>query len=142
MSIVSGVPQGSVLVPLLFSIFITDVPNCIKHGTPHLFADDFQIYYSSNRSEISITVNSFNSDLKCVSYWAKLYGLDLNEAKMHVIVINNIIFLNETATELSTSVKNLGVIFDVNLNFRDHSTYIESKIYSIVDLYVYTIRNK
>ena len=79
-------------------------------------------YYLSNRSELPLTVNNLNSDLKCVSKWAKLNGLDLNEAKMQAIVINNKtnelipqIFLNETAIKLFTSVKNLGLALMLTL---------------------------
>jgi len=44
--ILLGTPQGSVLAPLLFLIFINDLPNCLEHGDPLLFADDTNILFS------------------------------------------------------------------------------------------------
>ena len=42
----SGLPQGTILSPLLFSMFINDLPKVLKHCNCHMFADDFQLYYS------------------------------------------------------------------------------------------------
>ena len=61
-NILCGVPQGSILGPLLFLIYINDLPNCLKFTTPCLYADDTQIFTSS--FDISVLTNNINSDLK------------------------------------------------------------------------------
>ena len=62
-----GVPKGSILGPLLFLIYINDLPNCLKFTTPCLYADDTQIFNSS--FNISVLSNNINSDLKSLSDW-------------------------------------------------------------------------
>ena len=64
-NILCGVPQGSILGPLLFLIYINDLPNCLKFTTPCLYADDTQIFTSS--FDISVLTNNINSDLKNLS---------------------------------------------------------------------------
>ena len=78
-----GVPQGSNLGPLLFMIFINDLPNCLNHCSVSLYADDTCIYYSDK------TLNDIecklNGDLQNISEWLTINRLALNTQKCEAI---------------------------------------------------------
>ena len=77
--ITNGVPQGSVLGPPLFLIFINDSPNISKHLTIYLFADDTNIYYES--SNLLHTQKIVNRELRKVREWLEANRLALNIGK-------------------------------------------------------------
>lgn len=73
----SGVPQGSVLGPLLFLIYINDLPSCVSSNI-HLFADDCVIF----REIICDTdISSLQSDLNAISTWCQSWSMELNIKK-------------------------------------------------------------
>ena len=61
-NLLCGVPQGSILGPLLILFYINDLPNCLKFTSPCLYSDDTQIFSSSFDS--GVLANNINSDLK------------------------------------------------------------------------------
>ena len=85
--ITCGIPQGSILGPLLFIIYINDLPNCLEQATPRMFADDTSL------TAVGKTLNEAeeiaNKDLNNVKAWLSSNKLSLNIAKTEYILIGS-----------------------------------------------------
>ena len=79
-----GVPQGSILGPLLFLIFINDLPQCLKHCKSILYADDTLLYYAG-KTENDLQVK-INEDLNSLSQWLNNNLLTLNYEKTKFMI--------------------------------------------------------
>lgn len=77
LSVISGVPQGSILGPLLFLIYINDLPDHIHHSSMYLFADDTK--FLSAVSDYSI--DNLQRDINDVSTWCTVWKLQINVSK-------------------------------------------------------------
>ena len=73
-----GIPQGSILGPLLFLLYINDLPECLNQTTPRLFADDTNLSVAGESiEEVELVMNN-NYDLLCVNTWLLANRLNLN----------------------------------------------------------------
>ena len=125
LNILNGVPQGSILGPLLFTILVSDISMGLKSCKYHLYADDTQIYLNGKVEDIHNIITKVNKDLETIFNFSVNNYLKLNEGKSVYIIIgsrHNInkinelnlpdIKINNKVIERETSVRNLGVIFD------------------------------
>lgn len=134
----TGVPQGSILGPLLFSIFINDLPLSVKNSAIHMYADDVQIYLSCKLGLIEDGAHRLNEDLKQVSLWAERNSLKLNPLKSKCLVINKNkldtdyfpkVYLGTSEIEYIDKAKNLGIWFNRTLSWDDHIQSVIGKVY-------------
>lgn len=129
--VTSGVPQGSILGPLLFLLFINDMPDSVEHSTVALFADDSKVFKEIKSREDCV---SLQKDLDALHQWSVRYKMNFNASKCKILTISRshapIKFdynLDGSILENVGSFKDLGVILDQSLSFKQHITAISSK---------------
>ncbi|CAG2249633.1 unnamed protein product [Mytilus edulis] len=139
--VVSGVPQGSVLGPVLFLTFINDLPDVVE-GIVKVFADDCKVY-SKVSSDYERCKLQENLDRLCE--WSDMWKLKFNAAKCKVLHINPDNDLQYRYTMLDESgnficiitvneEKDLGVTFESNLKFEKHISDIYNKAQRVLSL--------
>ena len=129
-----GVPQGSTLGPLLFLIYINDMPTAIE-TPPRLFADDTCLII--NHEKVSTLQDKMNMELNKLHNWCNANKLTINPSKSTAILIspklntqitNVNITIDNSPITISETAKYLGVMIDSKLNFQNHLKIIESKL--------------
>lgn len=131
-SVPSGVPQGSILGPSLFIMYINDLPSQLRFSDCMLYADDVKIY---KRISCLGDCLELQRDIISLSEWCSQWRMNLNLAKCCFMNFSlkrdlNILFdytLNGYILQRVLEIKDLGVTFSMNMSFNAHITNVVSK---------------
>ncbi len=145
-----GVPQGSCLGPLLFLLYINDLPFALKKAKATMYADDTAISYSSDKSEELDLV--INEELSYIERWLQGNKLSLNVVKTQAMIIGSKPKIKKLKNNLSTlpsfkvggeeinlvnETKYLGVMIDNCLTWESHISAVQKKISRAIGLLKY-----
>ena len=126
----SGVPQGTVLGPLLFLVYINDLPDCVN-ATARLFADDSALYRVIDSVE---DAQSLQQDLDRLQLWEAKWSMEFNPDKCEVIRVTNkrqaidtTYYIHDKALNRVDEVKYLGVKLHEKLQWKPHVNMITKK---------------
>ena len=140
-SIEYGVPQGSILGPLFFILFMNDFSRASQLLFSILFADDTSVFLIGK--EYTQLIKSLNEELKKVSRWLNANGLTINLKKTHYMVFHRArikakdlnVEMQGNNIDCVTTTKYLGVIIDNKLKWTSHILYIKNKISKTIGLF-------
>ena len=133
--ITCGVPQGSVLGPLLFLIYINDLPNSSRFFSFFLFADDTNIYCESD--DLALLTRKVNKELGKLKVWLDSNKLALNIEKTNFVLFHSPkkqlpdfvnLKIGKRGIQRTNCVKFLGVLVDEHLTWKQHISQLCKKL--------------
>lgn len=146
-SIHTGIPQGSILGPLLFNIYINDVVNIDSSTKYIIYADDTTMLFTSNDAhDLASTANAVLEKLRL---WCINNGLKVNTDKTKAMLfqpknkdlsVSSDIMFSSSKIELVHCAKTLGVLFDHRMSWNDHINFLMSKLSKTVGL-MYSVKH-
>ena len=141
----SGIPQGSVLGPLLFVLYVNDLPQCVTQSIVYLFADDLKIFHSIFTPEDQAKLQD---DIHRVCDWASNSLLQLHPEKCVTMSVgtnrtgNTYTLSGGQELQIVESEKDIGVVIDSKLKFQKHLSEKISKANKVLGLIWRTFEHK
>ena len=138
LTITHGVPQGSILGPMLFTLYMNDLPTVTKFSNIESYVDDTKIYLSCASKDIHSCLQRVAEDLESIAGWCCANHLLINPDKTKLLLFGTrqlvskltdvtVPFLGQQLRPVS-SAKDLGVILDSGLTFNDHILSLSSSL--------------
>ena len=130
-NITCGIPQGSILGPLLFTIYINDLPSCNLFSKPRMYADDTTL--TTSAEDPCVLEHKMNYDMNLIQSWLSANKLTLNVKKTKYMLIGSQFKLSQINSDFTVKVNNtplervikqkfLGVQIDESLNLHSKTT--------------------
>ena len=135
-NVIRGIPQGSILGPLLFNIFINDIFLVVEKSDICNFADDNTLY--SHGSNLPLILNNLEHDMRNLLYWFKINSLKANPGKFQFMILGKknclkySLKIGSITTKASDEVELLGITIDKALNFKEHRKFMFFVQYSFM----------
>lgn len=150
-----GVPQGSILSPILFSLYTSSFMGHLDYMKAHQYADDVQLYYSFKASDWIAANHNINRDLSVIHSLSAKHSLSVNLTKSQALLFGNKEAVNTLSQLLKiqfnsvdipfvTSARSLGLALDNTFRFRDQvATFIKTAYYNLKKLFPFrSVLNK
>ena len=143
LELTSGVPQGSILGPLLFILYINDMPLKLRHSTIALFADDSKCYRRITKVQ---NCQELQDDINHLFKWSVEWGMSFKIEKCFVLSINQSnqhqpfkYTMNDVILSTVNEVKDLGIFLDTKLSWDKHIRYTTANARKLTGLIKRTV---
>jgi hypothetical protein len=145
LSLSHGVPQGSILGPLMFTVYVNDLPSIVVNCKPECYVDDSKRYISFLVNNLDLAIDQINKDLDQLCCWCCGNSLLVNPEKTKVLLLGtrqrlqqlpnfSIKFISKQIKPVPVA-KDLGVLLDSCLAYSDHiTTTVSSCMYSLFQI--------